>query len=303
MKQEEQDKRFIDPSTTRKNNIARDKLRFHEGIPIFSIIEFNIYGTCTRRCEFCPISLDSFKKTSNSLDVALYEKILNDLSEINYDGKILFSGFSEPLLHKRLADLLRITKKKLPSSIMEIVSNSDLFDRVDVKSLFSAGLDTMSVSVYDGPEQLKSLQDWKMAKGFSDKEVILRRRYLENGNYGMTISNRSGLVDSNKYRDQNENKINELPLKAKCFYPFYTVMVDYNGDFLLCPHDWKKQFKVANLAEQNIWNVWSGKHLMSARRKLGKADRRFAPCITCDVKGDVVGSENYDAWAKSNLTA
>ena len=41
-----------------------------------------------------------------------------------------------------------------------------------------------------------------------------------------------------------EYKISSLdePSKDKCFYPSYTFFMDYNGDVLMCPHDWGKNY-------------------------------------------------------------
>ena len=31
------------------------------------------------------------------------------------------------------------------------------------------------------------------------------------------------------------------PLAKACYYPFYVIFMDYNGDYLLCSHDWGKE--------------------------------------------------------------
>ena len=73
-------------------------------------------------------------------------------------------------------------------------------------------------------------------------------------------------------------------------------MVDYNGDMLLCSHDWKKAARIGNLGDSHIWDLWRGEYLQRARKLLRASDRGFPPCSTCDVRGDVIGRENYDAW-------
>lgn len=42
----------IDPSTLRKAEIIKDKLIFRDNFPLFSIVEFNIFGSCNRSCSF-----------------------------------------------------------------------------------------------------------------------------------------------------------------------------------------------------------------------------------------------------------
>ena len=250
---------YIDPSITRKAAFTKKKLRLFKGFPVFTIVELNIYGSCTRNCGFCPISdPELYTKKNEGISLELYTKVLTDLEKINYDGKILYSGYSEPLLHKQIIKLISTSKKILPNCHVEIVSNGDLIKNNYQKlfSLFESGLDTINISIYDGREQMLHFKEMIEKFGFTDEQIVLKRRYYENGNYGLTISNRGGLIDSNAYRDENELRIEEFPLDRTCFYPFYQMLVDYNGDVGFCPHDWGKKFIVGNLEKENIWDIW-----------------------------------------------
>lgn len=299
MKENQTQERFIDPSTIRKNEIVKDKLTFHEDIPVFSIIELNIYGTCNRNCSFCPVSNPlAYEKKHEGIMPELFEKFLNDLASIGYTGKILFSAFSEPLLHKEIDQLISQAKSKLPLSRVEIVSNGDLLTEHKLKQLFDAGLDTISISMYDGAHQIEHFNTMKQNLGLQDHQVVLRRRYFQDGNYGITISNRSGLINSNSFRDENESEITTLPLKQECYYPFYMILVDYNGDVLLCPHDWSKKLTFGNIKDKHIWEIWKSKALNGVRKKLLNKDRNFAPCSQCDVIGTLIGKESFDQAGK-----
>jgi len=291
--------RFIDKSTDRKKKIVKDKLVFVGKVPVFSIIEFNIIGTCNRNCAFCPVSNPNiYTKTTDSLELELFEKIVQDLQEINYEGKILFSAFSEPLLHKRVEELISIAKEYLPNIRLEMVSNGDLLTVKKLKKLYDSGLDTINISMYDGSHQIEYFENMRIEAGVPKDLVLTRRRYYENGNYGITISNRTGLVDSNEYRDEKEEAILELPLKQPCYYPFYMILVDYNGDVLLCPHDWSKALKFGNLKKEKLFDIWNGKALNGIRKRLSKSDRNFGACKNCDVIGTVIGKESFEAWDK-----
>ena len=291
--------RFIDKSTDRKKEIVKERLAIVNNIPLFSIIEFNITGSCNRDCSFCPVSNPNvYTKTKDGLELELFEKIIKDLQEIHYEGKILFSAFSEPLLHKQVEELIAIAKKYLPNIRLEIVSNGDLLTVKKLKKLYEAGLDTINVSMYDGSHQIEYFENMRVEANVPDDMVVLRRRYFENGNYGITISNRVGLVDSNEYRDEQEEAIVELPLKKQCYYPFYMIVVDYNGDVLLCPHDWNKTLKFGNLKDEKLFDVWNGKALNGIRKRLSNSDRNFGACKSCDVLGTVIGKESFDVWNK-----
>jgi radical SAM protein with 4Fe4S-binding SPASM domain len=290
--------RFIDPSTKRKEKIVKDKLSFYNDIVLPSIIEFNIFGNCNRDCSFCPVSNPKvYTKKNEGISIEFFSKIINDLKEIEYSGKILFSAFSEPLLHKRIEDLISTAKKNLPNIRIEIVSNGDLLTSKKLKKLYEAGLDTINISMYDGKHQIKFFNDMVVEANVPKELIVLRRRYYEDGNYGMTISNRVGLIDSNEFRDENENSILELPLKQVCYYPFYMILVDYDGEVLLCPHDWSKTLKFGNLKQKTFFDIWNGKALNGIRKRLSNSDRDFGACKDCDVLGTVIGKDSFEAWS------
>ena len=226
---------------------------------------------------------------------------MDDLVDIHYEGKILYSAFSEPLLHKKIEELIQITKEKLPKSRVEIVSNGDLVNEKKLQKLFRSGLDTISISMYDGAEQKEYFGKMMKSLSLDETQVVLRRRYYEDGNYGITISNRAGIVDSNEYRDESEESVTSLPLKKSCYYPFYMTLIDMNGDMLLCPHDWSKSMVFGSVKEHHIWDLWQSKIIETTRKILAKDNRNFKPCDKCDVDGTVMGKESFDAWKSSRI--
>lgn len=297
--------RLIDQSTDRKKNIVKDKLSYFDRVPVFSIIELNLIAACTRACVFCPVSNKDFYKNINAkgyLKKNLYTKILKDLKDINYSGKILFSGFSEPLLHPDIEEIIKMTKKYLPNCIIEMISNGDRLTSNKLLGIFASGLDTLSISLYDGAHQIDNFKKMVESSGVDSSKVILRRRYYEDGNYGLNISNRAGLVDSNLFRDKMEDHIISLPLNKICYYPYYMLKIDFNGDVDVCSHDWQKKFIIGNIKNESIWNIWISKKLHDFKKQLSKSDRSMEPCNACDVCGDIMGKESFDAWCRYELS-
>ena len=293
------DHRYKDPHIDLKERDVRINLVYHDSYPVFGLVEFNLWGACNRRCSFCPVSDPTiFTNRKEGILVDDYTKVLNDLQIIGYNGVILWSMFSEPMLHKDINTFARVTKNILPDSNLQMTSNGDFFRRRGdkLRSLLDSGGDRINMSLYDGPEQLAHFSELVTTLGLSGDQVKLRRRYLENGNYGITISNRTGLVDSNKYRDEKEAHIVELPLNKSCYYPFYQVAIDYNGDILLCPHDWSKKYVTGNAFKDSIWEIWKGPNFSKARDALANNKRSMSSCVSCDVAGDFIGRSNFDAF-------
>jgi len=295
--------RYIDPHVQLKDEDIKGNLDFYHGYPVFGLVEFNIWGACNRRCEFCPVADPNvYTNKKEGILVDDYVKILEDLRGINYSGVILWSMFSEPTLHKEISSLARVTKTILPDVSLQLTSNGDSFRKKQDKfrALFDIGVDRINLSLYDGPQQFVDFTEIRKMCGLTTDQVKLRRRYRQypNQNYGITISNRAGLIDSNKYRDEHEAEIDTLPLNKPCYYPFYQVAIDYNGDVLLCPHDWAKEYIAGNAIKTNLWEIWTGKKFEKARKMLASSKRSFKPCVKCDVAGDLVGQDNFDSFTR-----
>ncbi len=218
---------------------------------------------------------------------------MTELGEAEYDGMILYSAFSEPLLYKQVEPLIELSKRYCPSVRIEIVTDGDFVTPARLSSLFGAGLDTLLISMYDGPHQKKVFQGMMTEVGLTSSQVVLRKRWLPpEEHYGITLSNRSGMVE---IREAGVGKIKE-PLKRRCNYPFFQVVIDYDGAVLLCPHDWGKKLIAGNLNNESLLDVWNGRQMKRARLSLAQADRNFAPCNTCNVDGALLGQSHFDRW-------
>lgn len=289
---------FLDPNIPRKGGVLDRHLEQsgEDSIapPFFSLIEFNLSGLCNRRCVFCPrVDPKRFPNVNKHIPVELYRSILKDLGAVRYDGMILYSAFSEPLLYKRIEALIEISKRYCPKVRIEAVTDGDFVTTEKLRSLFNSGLDTLLISMYDGPQQEEKFQSMMAQASLRDGQVVLRKRWLPpEQHYGITLSNRAGMVE---IPEAGVGKLKE-PLKRPCHYPFYQVLVDYDGAVLLCPHDWGKKLIVGNLNELSIMDVWNGPVIKRARMSLAKADRNFPPCQVCDVDGTLMGKGHFERW-------
>lgn len=266
------------------------------GTPPFSSIEFSNNGLCNRRCVFCPrVDEGLFPNRNEHLSFSLFKKIMKELATIDYCGRISFSGFCEPLMTGNLEEYIAFGKKKCPRMIIEISSNGDFVTRKRLKTLFDAGLDDIRLSLYDGQHRDEKFVQMKVALKLSDRQFIIRRRYLPpEEKYGLTISNRAGAITLRN--DKITIEPLREPLKQPCYYPFYKMLIDYNGDTLICSNDWLKKVIVGNISNQTIFEIWNSRGFNNARNRLIRGDRDFSPCNVCDVNGLYNGKRHFEAW-------
>ena len=267
----------------------------NEKFPLFSIIEFNLHGSCSRRCAFFPrVDEKKWPDLNEELEDKLFEKILLELKELNYTGRIAFSGFSEPMMHSNLVGLIERINFYLPNSSPEIITNGDFLNEDILQELFNNGLKYMYVSIYTNKKTEQKFINMKNNLNLSDEKFEIRPRNLgKKMNFGLNINNRAGAVDYTRFGLKQEK---ELPLKQQCFYPMYTLFIDYNGDCLMCPDDWDKKNIIGNIKNEKIFDIWVKTKLHQVRKSLLNADRSASPCDKCDVNGLVNGKEFADKW-------
>jgi len=267
----------------------------NENYPIFANIEFNLHGSCNRRCAFCPrVDEKIWPNLDEELSMDLFEKILSELKEVNYSGRISFSGFSEPFLHSQLNNIIKKITKDLPNAKSEIITNGDFLKEDNLNDLFNDGLKYMYVSLYTNKKTYDYLIGLKEKLKLNEDKFNIRPRNLgKKMNFGLHINNRAGAVDYTRF---GLKQTKTLPLKRGCNYPMFTIFVDYNGDCLICPDDWDKRKIVGNAKKENIIDIWLSKLFHEVRQRLLRSDRNDSPCDKCDVDGLLTGGSFAKKW-------
>ena len=215
-----------------------------------TIIEINPTELCNRRCSFCPRSSTYPNQNLNlSIDDAFIIK--QRLNEIDFNGRLHFTGQGEPTLNKKLFQIAKIFDYE-----KRIVTNGDFLSN-EIFDVF----DVVTISVYDKNDWHK-YSKWKKAK--------LRKQWIPE-----TIMNNCG------------GFFDDEPVQGPCHYPFYKAYIDWNLDIRLCCHDWKDKIVMGNLREERFDNIWYGKKYNEYRIN----QRRKSPCINCNVIGTLEGKQ------------
>ena len=122
--------KFFDKNIDRKSKIIKDTLNFinNSNTPLPSLIEISDSGTCNRFCSFCPRSDPSYKDVKEFISDKLHNKICKELSDLNYKGLIMYSGFNEPMLNKKIYRNISSARKHLPDAKIELITNGDVLN-------------------------------------------------------------------------------------------------------------------------------------------------------------------------------
>lgn len=291
------DKIIIDTKPIKINKFHQEYIKKFKNnkFPLFSNFEFNLHGSCNRRCAFCPrVDEKIWPNLDVQLEDDLFKSVIDQLKELDYTGRISFSGFSEPFLHTSLLDYIKQITKKLPNAKSEIITNGDYLNSENLLGLFNNGLKYLYVSLYTSKKTYDKFLNLKTENNLSDDQFEIRPRNLgRKMNFGLNINNRAGSVDYTRFGLKQKST---FPLKKQCNYPMYTIFMDYNGDCLICPDDWKKKKIIGNSKKMKIYDIWIDQKFHEVRKRLLNFDRNDDPCNECDVNGRINGDEFAEKW-------
>jgi radical SAM protein with 4Fe4S-binding SPASM domain len=258
--------------------------------PLHSIltVEINTTELCNRTCVFCPRHDPKvFPNRNLHMTTKGAEHIAKELGKNEYKGKISFSGFGENFLNPEFDKIIFRFRLWLPDATIECNTNGDKLTTEYAKSLFDSGLDLLYINLYDGIEQIEHFN--KIMRPFPTSLYKYRAHYNEE-DYGLFLNNRSGTIDWIGIEDSDVESLKGKP----CYYPFYKMFVDWNGDVLFCSNDWGREHIIGNLQQQTLEEVWFSKPMKKIRAKLSKGNRSHSPCNKCSVDGTLFGKRSFN---------
>lgn len=226
---------------------------------MFQSIQIQTKQECNLKCEFCPNSY--IKQTGHKMTLKLYKKIINELAELNYKGKIGLYLMNEPLMDDRFLTLVKYARSNLKEVELYISTNGTLLNDKIVNDLRSSGINRIVVSCYTKEiyEKVENLNVTKLK--FYEKD-------LKNQFY-----NRGG--NSEGYGNEVEQKY--------CKNPFTQMYITSNGEAVICCADYKKEVVMGDVKNQSLMDIWGNDKYKHYRKHLLKGQRRLlALCKNCN---------------------
>lgn len=109
----------------------------------------------------------------------LFKKVILELVDLNYKGRIAFHVNSEPLLMKNLDEFISFAREHLKESWVQILSNGKSLNTVNGKKIIDAGIDELSLNIYNDdlnaklPKNVIKFEEEVLYKEFDKKKYIL----------------------------------------------------------------------------------------------------------------------------------
>ena len=242
------------------------------------IVEISVVDSCNRTCSFCPHDDINYTFRYGRADLKLFETISNQLIERDYTGYIAICGYGEPTMYKQLIEavsILRKTKAKI-----DLITNGELLTKQKVNELFLAGLDILTISLYE--EQYIEHTN-KLVEGLHESQYLIRNRYLNQ----ISVVNRREILHNH----------GDIERTSECWLPSYKMLINHDGNVLLCCNDWTRTNTYGNVYQQSLWDIWTTN--MNEKRQNLLNGIIEGVCKKCDVNGTDYGKESSDFYRRN----
>lgn len=260
------------------------------------ILELN--SKCNRKCWFCTNSLFCSDDKNVDMSDKVFEKVIEELEQINYSQEICLSFFNEPLISDKLTERVSIIKNRLPNSFVYAFSNGDFLTREKLDVLADSGLDYLFIDIYIN--EIEYCIDKAMSEAQNlcrkldlDIDIVNNKYYLKGKTLykNMEVSiisqdfskNASNRAESLCGRDLPLPEIKSHPLP--CVKNFISYHIDFRGDVWPCPnyhreYEPHRQYCVGNVLDETIYDIYMGEK-MTDYRKRNFFERNTLPCRSC----------------------
>lgn len=258
-------------------------------LTLFEVIEIETRNVCTRTCWFCKWGQLREEEPIVEMSWETIHKILADLSAINFSGRLSWYGTNEPLSDKRIFDILKLSKKIVPTAILVLTSNGDLVTQEVYNRLIASGLDRLGISIYD-----QRIMD-KVTKIKGDKLILMNMmdpRFEEK-----IVVNRGGMIKVTE-KALTQEKVKKLGYyREDCQRPFSAMWVRPNGNIALCCEDTYGDVIFDNVMNAPLKDIWfNNSKLNDYRKKLTTSGRKdLKLCENCTHKG----GKNSKDWLQT----
>lgn len=275
-------------------------------------VQVELSEGCNLRCSFCGINgIRTAERTYKFMTLETAENIARALAAHKWTARIEFAMHGEPTMNPRAAEIISVFREHLPKASMLMLSNGGgLVDNPHEKitALFDAGLNTLGLDEYQSVKLVPKIIDklglsakssnaglWPFAffvypdepDGNPHRRVapktkrLIHIRPIDANTEGThaTLNNHAGAGAPKNYDGQGK----------PCAKPFRELSFRWDGAVAICCNDWRGELACGNINTDGLLDIWHGKIMDEARRRLIVGRRDFGPCQGCDATSYRVG--------------
>jgi len=241
-------------------------------LPIFVNIE--TINRCNGKCSFCSANSKNEKRPYKIMNDRLFEKIIDELSEFNYSNFICLYVNNEPFLDKRMPEMLKLVRTRLPYSTVLVFTNGTLLTKEILDGVADC-VDIMHVNNYNDTYELtkssRVIYDHikKNESHYSNMNVVIQLRYIHE-----YLTNRAGTAPN--------RSATKKVIKVPCILPFTDLTIFPDGIVGLCCNDALEKTNFGDVNKQNVLEIFHGNNLKKLREMMYNGRNCVQFCKHCD---------------------
>ena len=257
-------------------------------IPLFERLQIESQSNCNRSCWFCPRTYDHTGKYLHSDGAAVIEQmptdkiiqLLDQAQVLGFQGRVAFYHYSEPLLDKRNISLAWEAKRRGMKPYLH--TNGDVLRHDDalcneVKKVY--GLIVVGLYDYQTNEELEEAKQYWQER--------LAGANLEFSPVGLSFASAAYSVGIPRALVPTDRRMAVPDLKyvnAPCHRPLIRMLIQHDGEMCHCCEDTYGAFKLGNVYQHTLKQLWFSAHHVQTVRSLIAGQRQNYPlCRNCPL--------------------
>jgi len=262
--------------------------RTNTRIPLFDRLLIETQSNCNRSCWFCPRTYDrsgkyldiNGKSILNLMPTEIILSLLDQASALGFKGSVGFHHYSEPLLDDRNIQLAQEAKQRGMKPYLH--TNGDLLksnDRLceDVTNIYE--IIVVGLYDYENNTQLEhAKQYWK------DRLKRANLQFSTIGLSGIVGADSMGVPRALVPTDTRMAFPDLIYPNAPCQRSLIRMIIQHNGEVCNCCEDTSGAFKLGNVHQQSLEELWFSDHHVQVVQDLAEGHReKYTLCQNCPL--------------------
>jgi len=220
---------------------------------MFKSIDIELNSDCNLRCHYCP-NRDHYRG-QNYMPESMFLKIIDELAEIDFSGRVTPSLYGEPLLHPSIVPYMYHVRELLPKATIVMFTNGVKLDQ------------EMYDSIVDSVDQFRVTKH-------ADYDITAAggKMFVRDFNQDVVLSNRCGLIDHPQAKSFHK----------ACWGLTGQSFINYKGDFLLCCNDFHGEKPFGNVGNDRLVNLWAGYEFNKIKSEMKEGHFSLDICQRCN---------------------
>lgn len=239
---------------------------------LFSHIEIETVNRCNGNCDFCPVSKKNDTRELHIMTDELFEKIIGELADINYSGRLALFSNNEPFLDPKIIERNRYAREKLPNAKMHLFTNGTLLDM----DKFLGIVENLNELIIDNYQQeLQLLKPCKEIVEYCEQHHELKKKVT-------IVLRKPHEILTTRGGDAPNRSIKKSYGGAKCTLPYKQMIVRPDGKISLCCNDALGKMSLGDLTVQTVVEAWNSPEYRRVRKLLAEGREKIKLCKYCD---------------------